>query len=488
VTKKAKKKNRMLAALGHTDWGWRKQDLRRVYLAYTRSVLDYAGCAWQPWIKESNIKKLEATQNSSIRIITGQAKDSPVESLCLEANLPSYSSVITATCMRAREKALRLPEDHPRRICLTQPNNIRLEKRSSCRSKALDLLKDLPTDAHFRKPITFHYTPPWLQGVGEANICPNLPGCSGKEDTQAHKIQAAMDQINSINASITIYTDGSASGGISNGGAAAVITTGNPEHPTVSETLMKRGAIFTSSYDEEVLAMEMAVGWLIDNPPSSALIITDSQSLCEALQGHDPNLDQLRLNIKNLPLPLTVQWVPGHSDVPGNELADQAAKMATELDEQAAPVTYGSICTQIRRMAKELEPEPTDEVKKRTHERIKKVYSGISQNKERSITSRRDQTLLAKIRNGHTILFGAYEARLLNEDESKTVCPLCGESPHDLIHWSTKCAGTLNRRRELFGTEDFDKLKALSSHPNEALVLARDTLSLGTVSPSGKPS
>ena len=467
VTKKAKSKMRMLAALGNTEWGWRKQDLRRVYLAHIRSVLDYAGSAWQPWIKESNIERLETTQNTAIRIITRQAKTSPVESLRLEANLPSYSSVIKATCMRAREKALRLPEDHPRRICLSQPTINRLKSRSNCRTKSEQLLKDLPVEAQLRKPIIYHSTPPWMHGVGDTIICPVLPGCSGKDDDQAQKVQAAMDRINAINANITIYTDGSASGGTLEGGAAAVITTGNPRHPTVSETLTKRGAIYTSSYEEEVRAMETAVGWLEESRPASALIITDSQSLCEALQGYEPELDNLRLKIRNLSFPLTIQWVPGHSDIPGNELADKAAKDATELEEQAAPVTYGSICAQIRKITKD--PPPT-------HERTKEVYSALSHRKEKNIASRSDQTLLAKIRTGHTTLFRAYEARVNGEDGSTTKCPLCGEMPHDLQHWISKCAGTLEKRRDLFGPEDMDKLEVLSKFPSETLALAKSTL------------
>ena len=149
-------------------------------------------------------------------------------------------------------------------------------------------------------------------------------------------------------------------------------------------------------------------------------------------------------------------------------MADAAAKAATELEEQAAPVSYGSICAAIRQRTKD--PPPS-------HERTKEVYRGISHNIERRlITTRSDQTLLAKVRSGHTTLFRAYAARIHEEDEAASICPLCDESPHDLIHWSTKCAGTLAKRIELFGYEDACKLEALSKHPLETLALAKSTL------------
>ena len=80
-----------------------------------------------------------------------------------------------------------------------------------------------------------------------------MPGCTGKNDTETHKIEVAIARIISIDAEKTIiYTDGSASGGTLNGEASAIITTGNttgnPCSPTVSETVMKKGAIYTAIY------------------------------------------------------------------------------------------------------------------------------------------------------------------------------------------------------------------------------------------------
>ena len=45
-----------------------------------------------------------------------------------------------------------------------------------------------------------------------------------------------------------------------------------------------------------------------------------------------------------------------------------------------------------------------------------------------------------------------------------------------LEYWIKYCAGTLEKRMELFGYEDHDKLEALMKFPKEAVALARNML------------
>ena len=91
----------------------------------------------------------------------------------------------------------------------------------------------------------------------------------------------------------------------------------------------------------------------------SAAVFTDSQSLCTALVGNSPALDPLRTKLNKLPCKLTIQWIPGHSNIPGNELADAAAKSATSLKGSSPGVSYSSICTQIRAATKDPPPSNT---------------------------------------------------------------------------------------------------------------------------------
>ena len=59
---------------------------------------------------------------------------------------------------------------------------------------------------------------------------------------------AAISRIRDLTSDYTIYTDGSASKGRLDGGAAAVITIGDAKEPIVVDTLRERGRALTCSY------------------------------------------------------------------------------------------------------------------------------------------------------------------------------------------------------------------------------------------------
>ena len=97
---------RIIRVTAHTSWGWCCSTLKMAFHALIRSKLDYAAPC------------LSSLQNRSLRLITGQLVSTPLEALRLEADVQSYHTCSNRLILKAREKALRITEDHPKHVVL----------------------------------------------------------------------------------------------------------------------------------------------------------------------------------------------------------------------------------------------------------------------------------------------------------------------------------------------------------------------------------
>ena len=86
-----------------------------------------------------------------------------------------------------------------------------------------------------------------------------LCGLSGRDDN-VDIIKIAVDKrAIEIGADFNVYTDGSASGGLLDGGVGVVVTRGKSNSPCVMKIIRRRGARFTCSYEEKKGALEEVV-------------------------------------------------------------------------------------------------------------------------------------------------------------------------------------------------------------------------------------
>lgn len=472
VIARVTQKSSMLRAVANSTWGWRKNDLRKVFLSHIHSIMNFAGISWQSWLSGAQIKRLQVAQNPCLRIITTTAAGAPVPALHYETSIPTVAQTIQMNCLKSFEKAVRMDLEHPRFIAATSSSSFRLKSLRGFTEAARDLyLKKPHLDSYGRAPLCLSSVPLWRRGIKPNIVFPNLHGIKGRGDSAEEIRLAALKRSREINAVYNIYTDGYASAGTSYGGAGVVITTGDPSCPTVVDSIETQGALFTCSYEEEKRALEMAIVWIQNHPEcvnQTIAIFTDSQSLCMALLGSSPYLDRIRQTINTVNSHLIIQWIPGHCDIPGNELADTTAKSAAKLPGPIhcrPPVSYGSSCAQITLCFSKDPPG--------THERTTEVYGALSKERESQIKIRRDQSILAKLRSGHYVGLREYQYRIGGAPD--VICPLCGEEDQDLVHWMTQCPALVARRWELFGS-DSGRLDCLTRHPLEVLTLARETL------------
>ena len=109
----------------------------------------------------AHLKKLTASFTSTIHIIRATALR--LEALRLDANVQSYPTCSKSLILKAKEKALRSTDDHPKHIALNVNIPQCLQKRSSFCRKTEELSTLLPPDLQGRQNIIHFPSPPWQQ-------------------------------------------------------------------------------------------------------------------------------------------------------------------------------------------------------------------------------------------------------------------------------------------------------------------------------------
>ena len=119
---------------------------------------------------------------------------------------------------------------------------------------------------------------------------------------------------------------------------------------------------------------------------------TDSKSLCEALISSHPRTFSIHNSISSISSSIFMQGIPGHSSIPGNDLADKAAKEANILaTDTTLPISLSSSIQVINETIRDAPP---------THEQIAAIYKHrrVSQD-VKQINNRKDDVLIARLRH-----------------------------------------------------------------------------------------
>ncbi|XP_077513326.1 uncharacterized protein LOC144124494 isoform X2 [Amblyomma americanum] len=278
-----------------------------------------------------------------------------------------------------------------------------------------------------RFPPPHQYRPPRIDAV--------LPGVRSKRSTPHCALrQEVASKVHQEFAGHTIvYTDGSVREEAA--GAACIA----PSLPAVRQLRLNTPA---SSLTAELAAISLAADVLAANPAvTRAAILTDSRASLQAL--HSPERGSRLLRIAALKLHLlgvrgcniSMQWIPSHIGVDGNEAADELARAALHPTVPLSRIVtpYDSARLALRRFVTRLHPDP-------------RVASATAMTTiDTTRFARADYVLLLRLRTGS----GWTHDRLRrHRDPPAALCAQCG-SADTLEHILCVCPASSRERLAL---------------------------------------
>ena len=322
----------VMKAMTHHTGGASEDVLRLFYIQAVRSLADYAAptlnCAAPTWMDE-----IEKVQNAAMRVILGAPRWTKIETMQAETGLIPLG--IRTQQLVACHIAKFHQRNIPRVVCARLAGRYHLEnnsktwkQRSGAAYSAMlgeDLQRTLTPDC---PDPTYQQPPPWTPSVISFSYTA-LPGskrvCSNEEMRQL-----ALQNMEALNTGVVYYTDGSVNP--DTGAAASAFVVGDV-------TIAWRNSDNISSLQTELAAIEGALLNTEGGPGTTITIHTDSKAAVQTLQRrHVTDNKQLITSIlsraillKERGTSITVNWIPSHVGVAGNDKADTAAKLATEL-------------------------------------------------------------------------------------------------------------------------------------------------------------
>lgn len=311
IKQNAYKAQNMLKIISNRMGGAHPKNSLNTYKATTKAQINFAMVITDENKKNLN-KMVQTVKNNSLRISTGVPKTCPINALLAETGeLPTdLDNIITTMNYMAKQ------------IHTCTPLGNRILNQNS-----LKKFNNLMENNNFMFCIAPIQNKP--------NILPNNMeihsdlGALKKNVNNIQQIKTAFNEmINNYSNWKKIYTDASKS----EIGQGIGIYIENEQNQKESEISIKvAGNLSIKSL--EAIAIKEAIIMATTKKWQNCLIITDSKSTCTALQQNTINPSHFFENcIINLAInqnqKFHIQWVPGHSAIWGNEIADNLAKIA----------------------------------------------------------------------------------------------------------------------------------------------------------------
>ena len=187
---------------------------------------------------------------------------------------------------------------------------------------------------------------------------------------------------------------------------------------------------------------------------SNLLVCTDSQAATKMLEA-GPSRQNLAIGDKiwkklkilsSRECHTTIQWIPGHAGLVGNDAADAAANEATKLNQQQVPIDFKSAKNRVRSSTI---ADWRASVSEDSY--VRRVGHDWQVMGDKAKLTRREAVEVSRLRTGHSLLLREYRQRIGLDDSP--ICPACNGDSETLIHLIEECPAHCRHRLAIFGQQ-----------------------------------
>ncbi|KAJ8973460.1 hypothetical protein NQ317_013454 [Molorchus minor] len=332
ISKKANRGIKLLKIFGKVTWGVDPATLQKVYNGIVRSQLDYGSIFLQP-SSQRTLTKLDTIANQGNRIITGCMKSTPIIAILgetAEINLNHRRQWLSTKFLLKKARY----ESHPLLSMLTELQE-HCEARTGYwrnRDAPLLTLSLRRIQTHIINMYTNKILPCYdIEYSTQLESIELLSLPINKQDTDCKQIFLKYTE-RYKNTHTFIFTDASKKDNKSGIGVHI---------PEIEYNFSARLPDNLSICSAEIAAINKACCIILEKDLKNNIIFSDSKSAIDMLtrtgvlaKAEYTCLLTKRLIIeaKESDINIVLAWIPGHSNITGNEVVDQLAKIGKELN------------------------------------------------------------------------------------------------------------------------------------------------------------